>query len=104
MALMESSNNNEENHIYEKRIKSYTEFIWKCMLAHNIYIDLDLEAASLTNKKYKPCKAFIGYGNNSNMIKGLLKRRFWWIISDEMADDCALVWTQVKINKIYERQ
>lgn len=74
------------------------------MLAHNIYIDLDLEAASLTNKKYKPCKAYIGYGNNSNMLKGLLKRRFWWIVSEEMTEDCAFAWTQVKINKIYEKQ
>jgi hypothetical protein len=23
-------------------------------------------------------KAWIGGGNNGNLIKGLLKRRFWW--------------------------
>jgi|LakMenEpi03Aug12_release.lakeMendotaPanAssembly.Ray.scaffolds.fasta_scaffold2501820_2 hypothetical protein len=38
------------------------------------------------------------------MIKSLIKRRFWWVISEEMTDDCAFVWTQIKINKIYEKQ
>jgi hypothetical protein len=74
------------------------------MLAHNVYLDLDLEPSSIANKKYKPCKAFIGFGNNSNMIKSLLKRRFWWTISEEFNEDCAFAWTQIKINKIYERQ
>ena len=26
-------------------------------------------------------KAFIGPGNNSSLIKGLLKRRFWWVVN-----------------------
>ena len=49
-------------------------------------------------------KAFVGFGNNGNMIKGLIKRRFWWTVSEEMTEDCVFVWTQIKINKIYERQ
>lgn len=49
-------------------------------------------------------KAFVGFGNNGNMIKGLIKRRFWWVISEEMTEDCVFIWTQTKINKIYERQ
>lgn len=73
------------------------------MLAHNVYLDLDLEPYTV-NKKYKPCKAYIGCGNNSNMIKSLLKRRFWWTISEEFSEDCVLAWTQIKITKIFERQ
>jgi hypothetical protein len=32
----------EQNEVYDKRIKSYLDFIWKNMLSHNIYINLDL--------------------------------------------------------------
>lgn len=71
------------------------------MLAHNIYLNLDLELPNLTYKKYK---AFVGYGNNCNMIKGLIKRRFWWVISEENTNDCLFIWTQTKVNKIFERQ
>jgi hypothetical protein len=31
------------------------------------------------------------------MVKGLVKRRFWWTISDERTQDCNFVWTQLKI-------
>ena len=38
------------------------------------------------------------------MIKGLIKRRFWWTITEELTDDSMFVWTQIKINKIFEKQ
>ena len=38
------------------------------------------------------------------MIKGLLKRRFWWTIVDERNTDCHFVWTQIKINDIFNKQ
>jgi hypothetical protein len=71
------------------------------MLAHNVYLNMDL--AGDFNPQHK-LKAFVGYGNNCNMIKGLLKRRFWWTISEENSEECSFVWTQIKVAKIYERQ
>jgi hypothetical protein len=52
------------------------------MIAHNIYINIDL---GLSHSMIKKKKCYIGFGNNCNMIKGLIKRRFWWIISEEMS-------------------
>ena len=49
------------------------------MIGHNIYINLDLGSSQTSIKRYK---AYIGFGNNCNMIKGLIKRRFWWCISE----------------------
>jgi hypothetical protein len=91
---------NQENQVYEKRIKSYNDFLWKGMISHNVYLQLDLPFPTSSKKM----KAFVGYGNNCNMIKGLIKRRFWWSISEEMTEDCVFIWTQIKVNKIYERQ
>lgn len=38
------------------------------------------------------------------MIKGLIKRRFWWAISEENTSNCVFIWTQIKNNKIFRRQ
>jgi hypothetical protein len=65
--------------VYEKRIKSYIDFLWKIQFSHNIYCNLDLRLDDLSNRP-KKLKAYVGPGNNSAMIKGLLKRRFWWTI------------------------
>jgi len=69
-------------------------------VAHNIYINLDLSQP----KSFTPLKAFLGCGNNSNMIRGLIKRRFWWNISENYTPDCLFAWTQIKIKNIYQRQ
>lgn len=71
------------------------------MLAHNVYLSLDLSQPLPFSHKVK---AYIGLGNNCNMIKGLIKRRFWWVLSEEMTEDCFFVWTQLKNNKIFRRQ
>ena len=71
------------------------------MISHNIYINLDLLGSQIFFKKRK---AYVGIGNNCNMIKGLIKRRFWWIIVDELNDECSFVWTQLKINSIFHKQ
>ena len=81
--------------------KAFYSFFGKLMLAHNIYLNLDFSSPQIS---YKKNKAFVGYGNNCNMIKGLIKRRYWWNISEELSDECLFVWTQIKVNKIFQRQ
>lgn len=42
-------------------------------------------------------KYFIGKGNNSIMVRGLFKNRFWWIPSDKNEMDTVnFMWTQIK--------
>ena len=43
-------------------------------------------------------KAWVGSGNNGNLIKSLLKRRFWWHVLDEKSLNVNFIWTQLKIN------
>lgn len=85
--------------VYEKRIKSYTEFIWKVNFSHNIFVDTSLTFTGEEGQKYKKLKAYIGPGNNGSMIKSLIRRRFWWsICEDRNLEDLNFVWTQLKIN------
>lgn len=71
------------NPIYDGRINSYRELIFKVGFAHGVYTEMEkdeLEDFSLRNeKKYK---AWIGCGNNGNLIKTLIRRRFWWVICE----------------------
>lgn len=76
--------------------------LFKLQLAHNIYINLDLKPEDISNKNRR-MKYYVGPGNNSAMVKGLLKRRFWWQASEDLKQ-CNFVWTQVKINRIFDKQ
>jgi hypothetical protein len=68
---------NERDSIYAKKLKSYIDFLFKVNYSNSIYVDLALvkldEAYKL--RKYK---VYIGRGNNSLLVKSLIKRRFWW--------------------------
>lgn len=46
----------------------------------------------------------MGPGNNNLLVKGLLKRRFWWVIVDEKGLDCQFVWTQIKLPEYFKKQ
>lgn len=47
---------------------------------------------------------YVGRGNNCQLIRALLKRRFWWTFVEKLTDDVNLVWTQLKVTDFYEKQ
>lgn len=54
-------------------------------------------------KNEEKYKIYIGMGNNSLLVKSLIKRRFWWTIEDDYKK-ANFVWTQLKINNFYQFQ
>ena len=52
-------------------------------------------------KKYK---AWVGLGNNGNLIKGLLKRRFWWSVLEEKSLNVNFIWTQLRNIEFIDKQ
>lgn len=64
--------------IYEKKITSFVEFLYKVNFSNSIYVDLSMSSQSAKffgNKK--TFKVFVGPGNNSELVKSIIKRRFW---------------------------
>ena len=59
------------DNVYEKKITSYVMFLYKINFSNSIYVDLSLSSPA------KAYKVKIGGGNNSELIKSLVKRRFW---------------------------
>ena len=46
-------------------------------------------------------KYWVGGGNNSNLIKSVLKQRYWWQCGSEedFKSDCDFIWTAWKKNR-----
>jgi len=61
----------------------------------------DEDVGFKVDKRYK---AWIGPGNNSALVKELIKRRFWWQICEERNLDHNFVWTQLKVNDYFKKQ
>jgi len=57
--------------------------------SNNIYRQLDIDKYDQTFKVY------IGKGNNSNLIRSILKKRFWIEITKDI-QEANFVWTQLK--------
>lgn len=73
----------------------YHDFLWKINYSNSLFVK-----ASERDGCYK---IFVGQGNNSNLIKSIARRRFWWTIV-ENHEHCHLVWSQLKINSIFHQQ
>ena len=99
----ENRKKEEFGQVYERRIRSYLDFLFKLQISYNFVSTLDLKLDDLASRP-KKLKAYVGPGNNGAMIKGLLKRRFWWTIVEERTEDCHFVWTQIKIDDIFNKQ
>lgn len=77
--------------------------LWKVNFSNGLYV----ETPETINNNYK---AYIGPGNNYYLVKGVLKRRFWWTIvekSDGVSanlEEFNFVWTQLKQNCYFKQQ
>lgn len=77
--FMAFSLNPDSDGLYMKKLKSFLDFLFKVNYSNNIYVNLQLYEDTLNIKKYK---VYIGRGNNSLLLRGLLKRRFWLELVD----------------------
>jgi hypothetical protein len=68
---------------YEIKIKSIREFLFLLNISHGIFDPLVLKDTTGNLKIEKKYKYFVGKGNNSKLIKALMKRRFWWVEVDD---------------------
>lgn len=93
----------EGDYGYYKKIKNYLEFIFKVNFSNKMYTNINLNHdEGMPHQRYK---VFVGRGNNSLLVKSIIKRRFWWEIVNSLDDsDVNLFWTQNKLDKIFTSQ
>lgn len=83
------------------KIKNYSEFVFQINFAHSRFSPMEITDQGKGESKYR---AYVGRGNNNLLIRQLLKRRCWWVFEEdgEKMEKCQFVWTQLKVNKIFE--
>jgi hypothetical protein len=73
----------------------YRDFIWKVAFSNGILLQPIPEDSKF--------KVFVGRGNNSQLVRSLLKRRSWWSFTERW-EEANLIWTQLKINGYFTLQ
>ena len=89
--------------MYQNKIISYREFLFLVNFAHRVFHPLILKDDPEKFKAENKYKYYLGKGNNSLLVKSLMKRRFWWAEVDDLKQ-ANFVWTQLKINTYYQFQ
>jgi hypothetical protein len=75
-------------------MEAFRDFLWKINYANGLFTIAPSSCAY---------KAYIGKGNNSIMVRGILRRRAWWSIVDDPAE-ANFIWTQLKLNIYFDSQ
>jgi hypothetical protein len=74
----------------------YRDLLWKVNFSNEMIVEPPLEYEHRL-------RVFIGKGNNSGLIHGLIKRRIWFAVTDRI-EDANFVWTQIKYLPFFEAQ
>ena len=67
-------------------------------------MEKDMIEEAFNFRNHVKYRAWIGFGNNGNLIKSLLKRRFWWVVNEGKLLESNFVWTQLKNNDYFSKQ
>ena len=73
----------------------YKDFIWKVAFSNGFLLN--------TLPEDMKVKVYVGQGNNSQLVRSLIKRRNWWTFTEKW-EEANLVWTQLKINSYFTLQ
>jgi hypothetical protein len=91
--MLENMGDNSVNH----KVNKFREFLFLVNFGSSVYRQLDI-------LRYEDSfKIYVGKGNNSNLIKCIIKKRFWFEVT-KSKEEAHFVWTQLKEEEVYTRQ
>ncbi len=62
---------------------AYRDFLAVIAMSHSLYVHPPPTSADRTgNMPFY--RAFIGKGNNSQLVRALIKQRWWWSLRDDL--------------------
>ena len=74
----------------------YRDLLWKVNYTNSLYVEVPMEYEHRL-------KVFVGKGNNSCMVSGLISRRHWYAFTDRV-EEANFIWSQLKILQFYKKQ
>jgi hypothetical protein len=78
------------------KLRNYHENIQKVWLSNNIVKHIP------TNYK-EPLRVTIKPGNNSKLVKNIMRKRWWWSIENNSANS-HFIWSQLKDKNIFSNK
>ena len=78
-----------------QQLALYQDFLWKVNYSNALYIKPPEQEVTY--------KAYIGTGNNSNLLKRLIYNRPWWVLTTD-PHHANLVWTQLRSKQTLKQQ
>lgn len=86
---------------------NYRELLFLVNLAHRVFDPLIVIDPMQSQKSEKTITSkyhyYIGPGNNSKLIRALMKRRPWWSECQD-CNEADFSWTQLKVPGLYAKQ
>jgi hypothetical protein len=58
------------------KLDNLWDFIFRVNYSNGLYV--------CVRDEDRPLKCFVGFGNNAGIIKGVIRRRYWWQFSDKI--------------------
>lgn len=83
--------------VITEKVNKYRQFLFVLNFSNGMYRNMELSQYEI------PLKFYVGRGNNSNLIKSLMKKRFWFEETTK-AKEANFVWTQIKFETIFNCQ
>lgn len=74
----------------------YRHLLWKVNYTNRMFVEPPLEYEHRL-------KVYVGKGNNSCMVAGLISRRPWFAFTDKL-EEANMVWTQLKQLAYFKKQ
>jgi hypothetical protein len=83
------------NFVNEVKEKSFETLLYQVNLSNGLYSDASLASPKCQFQKKTGFKAYVCKGNNGHIIKTILKKRWWWTLTDKCdPDEWDFIWTQ----------
>lgn len=73
-----------------EKVNKYREFLFALNYSNGLYRDMKIHCYE------RPLKFYVGAGNNSNLVKSLLRKRHYFEETTKIKE-AHFVWTQIKV-------
>eukprot|EP01017_Pseudomicrothorax_dubius_P009264 TRINITY_DN13114_c0_g2_i1.p1 TRINITY_DN13114_c0_g2~~TRINITY_DN13114_c0_g2_i1.p1 ORF type:complete len:1000 (+),score=219.17 TRINITY_DN13114_c0_g2_i1:100-3099(+) len=86
----------DKDNVFSAKLLAYREFHFNLNFSNGCWVSFIPQ--TITSYRFK-----VGRGNNSPLVKSVLKKRWWWIEVEADQTDINLLWTQTKDNAYIDR-
>jgi len=74
--LSDTASKSTESAQTKSKLDNLWDFIFRINFSNGLYVCI--------REEDRPLKCYVGFGNNAGIVKGVLRRRYWWTFTDKI--------------------